>query len=183
MLKISKQYENLQKENVIFFFKGEVSFDLVKSILDIMESRFDIVEKNPATKKKIFNVLVEVLQNLSHHIESAKPGEDIIDEGKTAIFQIWSENDSYHISTGNFIPSNNVDNLQRWLVYINSTTDEELRALYKEKLNDKFTPKGGGGLGFIDIARKSGQKLVYSFDKINSEYSFFSFEISIPKVN
>lgn len=183
MLDIFKRYKELETDNVIFFFKGEVSSDLVQSVLDIMEVRLEFAEKNSKTKKKIFNVLVEILQNLNHHIESAKSTQKLIDEGKNAVFKIWTDDNNYIINTGNFIPNPNVESLKNWLIYINSTTEEELRALYKEKLNDKFTPKGGGGLGFIDISRKSGQKLVYNFDKIDADYSFFSFQINIPKEN
>lgn len=183
MLDVFKRYKQLQKEDVIFFFKGEVSSDLVQSVLDIMEIRLEFAEKSSKTKKKVFNVLVEMLQNLNHHIESVKSEQKLIDEGKNAVFQICVNEESYVINTGNFMPNQNVESLENWLKYINSTTEEELRALYKEKLNDKFTPKGGGGLGFIDIARKSGQKLVYCFDKIDEYHSFFSFQINIPKEN
>jgi len=172
MLDIFKRYEELQKENVIFSFSGEVSPELVRSTLDSLESRLEELEKNSKTKKKVFNVLVEVLQNLNHHIET-----------QNAVFQIWTDKDNYRIKTGNLIFNRNVESLKNWLIYINSTTGEELRALYKEKLNDKFTPKGGGGLGFIDIARKSGQKLVYGFEELDEDYSFFSFQINIPKEN
>ena len=172
MLDVFKRYEGLQKEDVIFSFSGRVSRELVQSTLDSLELRLEKIEKNSKTKKKVFNVLVEVLQNLNHHIETDK-----------AVFQIWTDNENYRIKTGNLILNKNVESLKNWLVYINSTTEEELRALYKEKLNDKFTPKGGGGLGFIDIARKSGQKLVYSFEEIDSDYSFFLFQINIPKAN
>ncbi len=180
---IFKRYDKHVKEDEIFSFSGAVSKELVQSTLDKLEAQLEEVEKNSKTKKKVFNVLVEILQNLNHHIETVKPGQKLIDEGKNAAFKIWADDNDYHISTGNFIRNQNVKSLESWLVYINSTTEEELRALYKEKLNDKFTPKGGGGLGFIDIARKSGQKLVYSFDEIDADYSFFSFQINIPKEN
>ena len=39
--------------------------------------------------------------------------------------------------------------------------------------------KGGGGLGMIDIARKIGQKLHYSFMIIDDKYSFFSLNIKV----
>ena len=59
----------MQDNNIMLSFKGEVSFDLVKSVLDIIEGRLERMEDNPKTKKKVFNVLVECLQNLCHHIE------------------------------------------------------------------------------------------------------------------
>jgi len=74
--------------------------------------------------------------------------------------------------------------LRSWLDKINDVAGsrEELRALYKQVLsNGIFSEKGGGGLGFIDIAKKSGQKLEYDFRPVDDDYSFFVLEISIPR--
>ncbi|MGE3825971.1 MAG: DUF6272 family protein, partial [Bacteroidia bacterium] len=63
---------------------------------------------------------------------------------------------------------------------INSMTSEELKTLYKEILNnDQLSSKGGGGLGMIDIARKTGEKLNFNFVEINNKYSFFSLNIKV----
>lgn len=166
-------------------FKGEVTFDLIDSILKIMEGRLEQLEDNRKTKKKVYNVLVECLQNLCHHIDfsdTSTLGTEHDYLRKSAILIIFSDDDAYHVATGNYIANENVNSLNGWLDEINSTTKDELRALYKRILdNEKFSDKGGGGLGFIDIARKSGQKLKYNFQKINDMYSFFSFQINIPK--
>ena len=39
--------------------------------------------------------------------------------------------------------------------------------------------KGGGGLGMIDIARKTGQKLEYDFLKVDDKFSFFTLNIKV----
>ena len=66
----------------------------------------------------------------------------------------------YSIITGNYILSANVEALKSKLDRINLMSKDELKEYYKEILNnDTFSEKGGGGLGMIDIARKSGQKL------------------------
>ena len=44
-----------------------------------------------------------------------------------------------------------------------------------------MSDKGGGGLGMIDIARKSGKKLDFDFHKVDDEYSFYSLNINIPQ--
>jgi hypothetical protein len=55
-----------------------------------------------------------------------------------------------------------------------------LKILYKIILNnEEFSQKGGGGLGLIDIARKTGNKLIADFYKCNTDYFFFSLEIVI----
>jgi len=42
-----------------------------------------------------------------------------------------------------------------------------------------MSDKGGGGLGMIDIARKSGQKLDFNFLPVNNNFSFFSLNIKV----
>jgi hypothetical protein len=38
---------------------------------------------------------------------------------------------------------------------------------------------GGAGLGLIDMARKSGEKIDYSFDNIDEIHCFYSLQIKI----
>jgi len=44
-----------------------------------------------------------------------------------------------------------------------------------------LSPQGGAGLGFIDIRRKTGNPLDYSFVKIDEETSFFIFTSTITR--
>ena len=48
---------------------------------------------------------------------------------------------------------------------------------------NKLKGKGGGGLGMIDIARKTGKKLNYDFAPLNDEYTFFSLNINVEENN
>ena len=65
---------------------------------------------------------------------------------------------------------------------INSLSKDELKAMYKEILNnDQFSNKGGGGLGLVDIARRTGQPLGYRFKEVGGDYSFFTMSIKIIK--
>jgi hypothetical protein len=181
MLDLFGLYEKMHDNNIMLSFKGEVTFDLVNSVLKIMEEKLNRTEEDLSTKKKVYNVLVECLQNLCHHIE-----ESVVEESynnKTAILMISMSETDYNVLTGNYISNKNVEHLKEWLDHINSNSKEELRELYKKILsNEQFTEKGGGGLGFIDIARKSGQKLNYNFKHLTDKISFFSFQINIPKI-
>ena len=44
-----------------------------------------------------------------------------------------------------------------------------------------MSKKGGGGLGLIDIARRSGEKLQYKIREIDKDYSFFTLTVKISK--
>lgn len=182
MIDLYSLYERMHDNNIMLSFKGEVTFDLIDSILKIIESRLDKMEDDRKTMKKVYNILVECLQNLCHHVDSVELDESLSNMNRTAILIIFSDEDAYHVVTGNYIQNENVTPLKSWLDQINSNTKDQLRELYKKILNnEQFSAKGGGGLGFIDIARKSGQKLLYNFQPVNTKYSFFSFQINIPK--
>ena len=48
--------------------------------------------------------------------------------------------------------------------------------------NTNLSDKGGAGLGFVDMARKSGQKLEYGFRDLDQDYAFFSLLTKIARV-
>ena len=74
----------------------------------------------------------------------------------------------------------NIDSLKNRLERINAMSREDLKTYYKEVLsNGVMSEKGGGGLGMIDIARKSGSKLEFVFSPVDEKYSFFSLSIKV----
>jgi hypothetical protein len=183
MIDALQLYENLKDSDVLLSYKGEVSFDLVNSFLEIVEQRLDRVENDPKLKKKMFNILVECLQNLCHHVEISEKDVKHLPKGRNTIITVWDNGDQYIVTTGNYIANDDIPKLEAWIKRINNLSKVGLRDLYKEVLdNNTFSAKGGGGLGFIDIARKSGEKLGYNFQHMDEGYSFFSFRIEIPKV-
>jgi hypothetical protein len=90
--------------------------------------------------------------------------------------------EGYHIVTGNYIANENVTGMKNRLDEVNALSKEELKEYYKQILNNgEMSLKGGGGLGMIDIARKTGQKLGYHFEKIDEKVSFFNLDIKISQ--
>lgn len=172
----------MESNKVVLSFKGDVTSELMSSILQIIEQRMNDLNEAPRLKKKVYNVLVECLQNLYHHIDEmpSETAENGID--KSAIFMISLTPTGYSVTTGNYILKSRTENFKNKLEKINSMDKEEVKALYKEVLNSgNRSEKGGGGLGMIDIARKTGNKLNYDFSTLNDEYSFFSLNINIEE--
>lgn len=173
-------YTKMEDGNILLSFKGEVTSDLLTSILQIMESKMETLAEPPIIKKKVYNILVECLQNLYHHLENddlATPMNE-----KSALFMIKKQDDEYSIMTGNYIVNENVPPMKNRLDTINSMDTLQLKTYYKEVLNNgEMSTKGGGGLGMIDIARKSGKKLEYRFDKVDNKFSFFSLNVKVAQ--
>ena len=54
----------------------------------------------------------------------------------------------------------------------------QLKQLYKDiRENTELSEKGGAGLGLIEMARKTGNKLDFEFKKANDELSFFYLQL------
>lgn len=179
-MNIYELYHRMESNKVVLSFKGDVTSELMSSILQIIEQRMDSMNEAPKLKKKVYNVLVECLQNLYHHIDEVPSDEGNYPSDRSAIFMISLNDKGYTITTGNYLRTSRKDSFKDKLERINSLGADELKKLYKEVLNsDGRSDKGGGGLGMIDIARKTGKKLNYDFAPLNDEYSFFSLNINV----
>lgn len=174
-------YDKMEKNNILLSFKGDITSELLTSILLIMENKMDNMQEEPKMKKKVYNVLVECLQNLYHHMDDV--ADTVGDINRSAIFMIGKTNNSYTITTGNYILNENIHGLKNRLDEVNALNKEELKEYYKKVLNNgEMSLKGGGGLGMIDIARKTGEKLDYNFLEIDNKVSFFTLNIKVSQI-
>ena len=65
---------------------------------------------------------------------------------------------------------------------LNSKDKEGLKEMYKDIIkNTQISEKGGAGLGFVDMARKSGEKLEFSFSSMDADYDFFCLKVNISR--
>jgi len=169
---LAEYYSKHSKGDVVLAYKGSITSDLINDILEAVEKKLEEANAESRLRKKIYNVLVESLQNLFHHIETVHEGinEDL--DPKFGVLIIEREGEFYKVTTGNFINSKRTKFLKEKIDKINSLTRDELKDMYKFILNhQKLSAKGGGGLGLVDIARKSGNKLEYEFYVYNDNYS------------
>jgi len=167
---INEINDTMIKSNLIMSYVGDFSQEITKTVLSMTERNFDAEGVGEGVKKKVFNVMVESLQNICKHQYS---GEET--EGTSSIFTIGATDLHYSVISGNVIHNDKIDAVQSRIDQINSLDADGLKALYKEvRLKSTISEVGGAGLGFIDMARKSGNKLEYRFDTINNELSFFT---------
>lgn len=178
-LNINEYYNDLTKGDVLLAFKGSVTSGLINEVLEAIEEKFDKYDEVGKVRKKMYNVLVESLQNLYHHVEDKPEGVDDV-ESKFGIVIVVKDDNQYKVTTANFVNASKIQHLKDKIDKINSLTRDELKDMYKFILNhQKLSAKGGGGLGLVDIARKTGNKLDYSFYDYNGKYYFFRLTITI----
>jgi len=177
---IFDMHQMMLNNNIILVYEGEFTQEITKSVLAMAERNMDSVGEESGIKRKVFNVMVECLQNIVKHGDDYKLAKLNIN---AAIFMIGKAKESYIITTGNPIKNDEVDNLRNKLNEINSLDKEGLKALYKEIIRGGtgLSEKGGAGLGFVDMARKSGQKLEFGFETLDENHSFFSLKTTVPR--
>jgi len=166
-------YKRMEDDNIILSFKGVFTEDLLTSILHIIEGKMENMGVSTKKRKRVFNVLVESFQNLYHHIEEISESNKE-ERDKSAMIIVKHEKDSFTITTGNFMRTERISELREKLEVVNALNEEDLRELYRSKLeSDGRTEKGTAGLGLIDIARKSKNKLDYEFIDVTESIGFF----------
>lgn len=180
---VNEYYSKLDGGDILMAYKGDISSELISNVLEVVESRLDDYSEESKIRKKVYNVLVESLQNLYHHIETLPEEMHEQFDEKFGILVVSRVKEKYKISTGNFVTEERVDYLKNKIDKINSMSKEELKDMYKFILNhQRLSDKGGGGLGLIDIARKTGNKLDYTFEKFDDTYHFFNLDVYIDLI-
>lgn len=180
-----RRYKNIYDTNIIMMYKGEVTFDLITSIIETLEERIGELETDRIIKKKFYGTATECIQNLYHHMDEVADDTNQIStyDSKSGLLMVTARKKFFNIMTGNFIPNDKISDIKSKLDKINTLEKDDLKKLYKEILyNGEFSNKGTAGLGFVEIARKTGQKLSYEFHRVNDEYSYFTFQIRVSRV-
>ncbi len=180
MLNLFELYNKMKDEEIVLAFNGVMTEDLLSSVFQMMDIKSEVNPQDLRRKKKVNNILVECLQNIYHHGDDLT-GEKSMDSPRTVMFLICKSADHhYRIITGNHMLRSSVMDLKDKIDKVNSLTSEELKNLYRDVLSTNvLSEKGGAGLGIIDLVRKSGNKIEYSFDDVNDRYSFFSLIVNV----
>jgi len=174
-------HRTMTLQKLILVFEGDFTQETTKSILAMAERDLDSSGEESGIKRKVFNVMVEALQNIvKHSSEQGQKAGSLVSH--SAIFMISKDDSRYTVMTGNPIVKTNVARLTQNLNLLNSKDKEGLKEMYKEIIkNTQISDKGGAGLGFVDMARKSGEKLEFQFAEMSPEYDFFCLKVNISR--
>jgi hypothetical protein len=66
---LQESFKKMNEGDVLLAYKGSITTELITNVLEVIESKLDDINTASAVRKKVYNVLVESLQNLFHHID------------------------------------------------------------------------------------------------------------------
>jgi hypothetical protein len=174
-------YQSMKEHEISLVYEGEITHQITKAFTSLTESNMAKEEESNMVQKKVFHVMVECLQNISKHADDFGSNEYLF-SGR-GIFLVAKGKDDYTVTTGNAVENDKIDGLKKMLEHINSLDKDELTELYKKQIKEgRLSDKGGAGLGFIDIKRKTGKNLEYHFLPINDDASFFLLTSTISRI-
>lgn len=170
-------FSRVQQQDFEYVYRGYFTHNIIKKILTLADINIQKAIPLSTIQKRIYYIMVEGIQNISRHQDEI----DQENEKYPGIFAIQKQKDKYYVTTGNLILNDKKNILKEKITKINSLESDELKKFHKEILRSgAISDKGGAGLGLIEMARKSGNKLVSSFELINEDYSYFYLQTKIP---
>ena len=170
---IKSFHSDIRKENILLIYKGDFSQETIMPVINMIETNLKTSE-DLNKQRKTFNVMVEILQNISRHSNKNE------DNNTYGLFMIGYENEKTLIYAGNIISNEKVKLFDEQLNRLSDKTDEELNFLYRKKLREGPSENSGGaGLGLIDIARDSNSHFYFNFKKVDNYKSFYSICVKV----
>ena len=171
-------FQRISNDDFEYVYRGYFSHNITKKILFLADTNISKVTSQQTLQKRIYYIMVEGLQNITRHQDEIA---NLNTEKYPGIFAIQKNGERYYISTGNIVANANIPALKEKLDTINSLNPEELKKFHREMLTTgSMSDKGGAGLGLIEMSRKSGNKLLYNFEKLDDEYTYFYLQTLIP---
>ncbi len=173
-------YKTMKAHEITLVYEGEITHQITKAFTSLTGSNMSKEMESDNVQRKVFHVMVECLQNISKHADTFAKN-DFLYSGR-GIFLVSKAKEEYNVTTGNVIDNNKIEEITSLLEQINSLNKEGLKELYKNQMKEgRLSEKGGAGLGFIDIARKTGKKLIYDFHPVSETASFFLLTSTISR--
>lgn len=168
----------MQKESILLY-QGPLSGNIIGRLL----SEFKHSARNSdipfGSYKKMISIMIEALENIckySDHLPLCNGTDEY-----EPVLHIQRSGRFIELMTQNPVRTEHVAELRARIDRVNEKSKEELRHLYKTTICDgQFTPKGGAGLGFIEMAKTSKNKLEYQFSELSNDYALYTFRVSFP---
>ncbi|MBE9517080.1 MAG: hypothetical protein IMY68_00885 [Bacteroidetes bacterium] len=163
----------------ILSYQGQLSFSTIDKLLSEFKLAAEDHDISFKTYKKMISVMIEALENVTKYSDQLLCNGD-----RSSVFcpscKI-SRNDSLiEMETTNPVKKQEVLSLRTRIDKINSQDSNALKELYKSTItNGEFSATGGAGLGFIEMAKTTGNKLEYAFENLSEEYSLYTFRASM----
>lgn len=171
------RFKQLMNDNqLVLMYTDVITSQTLQNLTAITEDKLSAQNTENRVKKKVFNVMMECIQNITRH------GQKDHKSTMSSVFILGKDQEErFFVISGNNISKKDREPLQSRLDHLNDLDADQLHEHYLEVIdNGEISERGGAGLGFIDILRKSKSKIEYHFHPVEDEDAlFFIFKVNI----
>jgi hypothetical protein len=169
------------KKVTIINYIGAIHYETIGELIHQFKNHVHILGVHIGTYKKVLLVMIESLENMMKYGEFP-PNSEGNSAAFIPVFSVVKEGERYFISSSNTIEAGNSPSLEEKLIYLNTLTQQGIKEYYKETItNGQFSQQGGAGLGLIEMAKISGNKIQYNFKRVNEKYTLFNLKITVDE--
>lgn len=161
-------------EKIVLSHFGEFNQHKIDLLMRVVESAVLEQGDKRQTMKRLYSVMVEVMQNLAIH--STRDAS-----GRMFGFIILSRSETtYSIVSGNLMLEADRENLAQRIHSLNAMDDNQIRKAYVDTLcNEDFTDKGGAGLGMLTIAKRASGPIHFEIHSIQMPFAYVTMQVTL----
>ncbi len=164
----------------ILSYRGPLSFSTIDWLLSEFKVAAEDHDLTFKTYKRMISLMIEALENVTKYTEKVECNGDLKASDFCPNCQITCNDSSIELMTQNPVKTSDVTLLRTRIDEVNNHSRDELKELYKSTItNGEFTSSGGAGLGFIEMAKTTGNKLEYHFENLSKGYSLYTLRVSM----
>lgn len=180
-INLFEYYNDMIAKNIIFSFKGVITQEILADLGEIIKNHVGDLKYRPMVVKRVFSIFIEVAQNVLHH-SAEKISLGTKGERGSGIIMVIEAESEFEIVSGNLITNSSSKKIEESCRLIHSLDKEGLSKAFLQKIKAPLNEgHKGAGLGLLDIARKSENRVNFKIDKVDDQHSFFLFSVKIDK--
>lgn len=165
------------KSGIMMCFNGPFSNSIIEETGKAMRNHLASENIAKAAVLDVFAVYIELAQNIHNYLvvrEITPP------EAMSSIISIAKKGEKYVVSSGNMVLHEDGKALLVRVEEVNNMSPEEKKRHYRELLRRDIAPGSlGAGLGFLDIAKRTSEKLECTFRVVDDTFGFFTLTVFI----
>ncbi len=172
-------FNHLKNDKISFAYRGSFSNSVLAMATELIKNNMDA--EHSKLRNKLSFLMIESFQNIARYADSEAFPEP---ETNSDFFMTRNIGSTFYIISANLVSNDKVASIRERLERVNTLDKKELNDLYREVLTNKqINQKGGAGLGFIEMVRKSKGKLPFDFVKASETHSMFFMQIELKNPN
>ena len=157
---------------IMICFNGPFYHSIIEEIGTAVRNHLAAVNISQGALMDVFAVYIELTHNVRNYITLrgiTRP------EVASSIITIGRSSNGYEVSSGNIVLNKDAEMVCMRVDEVNAMTQDEVKSQYRKQMrSDVARGALGAGLGFLEIAKRSFEKIKYTAKDLNTTSKFLT---------